>query len=108
MCEDISRAIPHVTVSFRRVGFHQLENQVAGSRVKERRPLNGTGTFGDLVIQGHRTDLRFVEGWLSVEHLENQHAQCVPVDTLVVTGLIDNLLVARKKVKGAATNVDEW
>ena len=91
MREDISSAIPHVAVSLRRIGLHQLENQVAGSWVEERRPLNDTWTFRDLAVQRHGADLRFVEGWLSIEHLENQHAQRVPIDTLVVTRLADNL-----------------
>lgn len=89
--EDIPSAIPHVTVPLRRIGFHQFQNQVGGSWVEERRPLDGTGTLGDLVVQRHGTDLWFVEGWLSEEHLEDQHAQRIPVDTLVVTRLADNL-----------------
>ena len=92
MREDISSAVPHITVSLRRIGFHQLKNQVAGSRVEEGWPLDSTGTFRDLVVQRHGADLWFVERWLSVEHLEDQHAQRVPVDTLVVTRLVDNLV----------------
>ena len=92
MREDISSTVPHVTVPLRRIGFHQLKNQVAGSRIEEGWPLDGTGTFGYLAVQRHGTDLWFVEWWLSVEHLEDQYAQRVPVHTLVVTRLVDNLV----------------
>ena len=85
VCKDISSAVPHIAVPLRRIGFHQLENQVAGSWDEEGRPLNDTRPFGDLAVQRHGTDLWFMERWLPVEHLKDQHAQRVPVDTLVVT-----------------------
>ena len=90
--EDISSTVPHITVPLGRIGFHQLENQVAGSWVEEGRPLNDTWTFRDLAVQRHGANLWFVERWLSVEHLEDQHAQRIPVHTLVVARLVDNLV----------------
>ena len=50
VCENIPGAVPHVTVPLRRIGFHQFENQVAGSRVEEGRPLNDSRPLGNLVV----------------------------------------------------------
>jgi len=83
--KDIASAVPHITVPLRGIGLHQLQNQIASSWVEEGWPLNDAWTFRDLAVQRHGADLWFVEGRLSVEHLEYQHAQRVPVNALIIT-----------------------
>jgi hypothetical protein len=59
--EDVSGAVPHVSVSFRWVSLHQLEDEVRRSWIEERWPSYCRWALRDLVVQSHGTDIGFVE-----------------------------------------------
>ncbi len=90
MSKDITRPVPQVTVAFRGIALQELEDEIGRVRVK-RRPSDAGRALRNLLVEDDRAGFGLVEWRLSGEHFEYEHAKRVPVDTLVVSCVSDDL-----------------
>lgn len=90
MCKYIPGTVPQVAVPSRGIAFHEFENEV--SRIDlERGPPYKRWPAQDFLVQGHRVLVRMVIWGETGEHFKNEDTKGVPIDTLVVSLLPDDL-----------------
>lgn len=90
MRKYVSRAMLQVPKPLRRVALHELQNDIGGIEV-ERGPANTGGPGLDLFVQLDRRLVWFMEGRQAREHLEDEHAEGVPIYTFIVPCVPDDL-----------------
>lgn len=91
MREHVAGAVPQIAVPARGVAFHQLHDDVRRVLVELRGEADKRRPARDALVQQHVVDLGLVVRREPGEHLEDEHAEGVPVDAFVVPLLQDNL-----------------
>jgi hypothetical protein len=94
MGEYVAGAVLEVSVSFRRVAFHEFEDEVCGVFV-EWGPADEGRATGYFFVEEDGVGFGLVVGWEAGEHFEDEDAEGVPVDGFVVSLLADDLFDRR-------------
>jgi hypothetical protein len=89
--KHILRTVLHVPVPLRRIALHQPHDQIPGVVVKLPRPPDVRWSTGDLFVQNDGVSFRLVVGRETGEHFENEDAEGIPVNGLVVSLLCNDL-----------------
>lgn len=89
--EHVAGAVLQVAVALRRVALHELQDEVRRV-LPERGPADEARAARDLLVQDRVVGVGRVVRREAGEHLEDEHAERVPVDTLVVPVLRDDLV----------------
>lgn len=87
-----------VAVPLARIALHELQDEVRRERV-EVRPADARGALGDLLVEDDGGGVGLVEGRQAGEHLEDEHAEGVPVDGFVVARVADDLMKRGRDVR---------
>jgi hypothetical protein len=90
--EHIPRAVLQVACAATRLALHQARDEVRRVWL-ERRPAERTRPAHDVLVQLERVRglLSLVERRHTRQHLIDEHAECVPVDGLIVPVLRNDL-----------------
>jgi hypothetical protein len=91
MGEHVSCTMAQVSVSSRRVAFHQLDDEVGCVAIESGWEPYGCWPLHDPLIQLHMIWFRLVIWGKTGQHFIDEDPKSVPIDRLIVTLLTDDL-----------------
>ena len=91
MFKDVVSLFSQVSEAFCWVTIKQPQNQILGQETDLRGKVYARRALLYSLVQSHHIAVVFVERGDTCEHLEDEHAEGVPVDRFVVSALIYDL-----------------
>lgn len=91
MGKHVTRTMPQVAVPPRGIALHELEYEVDSGQAKICWPRDDGRALLDPLIQDVESCDTLVERRMTREHLEDEYAQCIPVNAFIVWRLSHNL-----------------